>query len=390
MKVAVLKECRPWEKRVAATPDTVKKLIKLGLKVTVEKGAGLNADIPDQAFIDAGAVIEESLSRLLGDAGIVFKVQRPTNGQGDSRDELSTMKSGALLIALLAPYSFPQDIADYAKRGVTAFSLELLPRISRAQTMDALSSQSNLAGYRAVIDAAHEYNGAFPKMMTAAGTVRPAQVFVMGAGVAGLQAIATAKRLGAVVYAYDVRPAGREEAKSLGAKVIEVDPSANASAQTAGGYAKEMSQEYKDKENALIQETIKTQDIVICTALIPGKKAPLLVSDVMLKSMKPGSIVVDLAVGMGGNCAGSEEGKIVEKHGVKIIGHANFPSRLSASTSELYSRNLLNFVTLMIDPKTGQLNLNLEDEIIRETMLTQNGQIVHRLFTKKEASLVTG
>jgi len=387
MKIAVLREYRPYEKRVAATPDTVKKMSRMGLSIDIEKGAGLNANITDSAFSDAGATVIENLTELLADADIVLKVQRPVYGSNSSRDELSSMKSGGLLIGLLSPLSYPEDISVYAEQGITAFALELLPRITRAQAMDALSSQSNLAGYRAVIDAANEYNRAFPMMMTAAGTVRPAHVLVLGAGVAGLQAIATARRLGAVVTAFDVRAAAREEAKSLGASVIEVEDDEVQSSQTAAGYAREMSDKYKEKQSAKINETLKSQDIVICTALIPGRPAPRLVSEQMLSGMKRGSVIVDLAVTQGGNCAGSEEGKIVEKNGVKIIGHANFPARIAADASELYARNILNFLTPLIDIESGKLAINPEDEIVRDTMLTHNGRIVHPTLKGKEQTL---
>jgi NAD(P) transhydrogenase subunit alpha len=387
MKIAVLKESRPFENRVSATPDTVKKFIKLGLSVSVEKGAGLKADISDAAYIEAGASIEEDLSKLLSTADIVIKVQNPIHGNGQKRDELSTMKNGAALVGLLAPLSFPEDISAYAEKGITSFALELLPRITRAQTMDALSSQSNLAGYRAVIDAANEYNRAFPMMMTAAGTIRPAHVLVLGAGVAGLQSIATAKRLGAVVTAFDVRQAAREEAKSLGAAVVEIGEDEHHSAQAATGYAREMSDEYKKRQLAKIGESLKSQDIVICTALIPGRPAPVLINEEMRRNLKPGSVVVDLSVSQGGNCAGSEEGKVVEIDGVKIIGFANFPARIATDASSLYARNLLNFLTPMIDVENGKLTINSEDEIVRDTMLTNNGRIVHPTLKGKESSL---
>lgn len=382
MKIAVLKEYRAFEKRVAATPHTVKKFSSKGFSVVIEKGAGEQSGYLDSAYQKAGATIEDDLSKLLSGAEIVLKIQRPIHGDDASRDELSAMQSGCLLIGILDPRSYPDDIAAYAEKGITAFSLELLPRITRAQTMDVLSSQSNLTGYSAVIDAAHEYHRAFPMMMTAAGTVAPARVLVFGAGVAGLQAIATAKRLGAVVSAFDVRASAKEQVESLGAKFIEVETDSDESGETSGGYAREMSDEYKKKQQTLIRDTIKSQNIVICTALIPGKKAPLLVSNDMLSTMKPGSVVVDLAVSKGGNCEASEEGKIVEKHGVLVIGHSNFPSRLAASASDLYARNLLNFVLPLVDEDTQKLAINDEDEIIRETMLTRSNKIVHPEFAK--------
>ncbi len=389
MKIAVLRECRPHEKRVAATPDTAKKMIKMGLSVGVEQGAGLNASIADSGYRDAGATVIAELSELLADADIVLKVQRPMHGIDSVRDELSAMKSGSVLVGLLSPLSYPEDIAAYAEQHITAFALELLPRITRAQSMDALSSQSNLAGFRAVIDAAYEYNRAFPMMMTAAGTIRPARVLVLGVGVAGLQAIATAKRLGAVVTAFDVRAAAREEAKSLGAGIIEVEDDTAHDAQTAAGYAREMTAQYKEKQAAKIGEALASQDIVICTALVPGRTAPILISEPMLKNMKRGAVIVDLAVSQGGNCFGSEEGKIVERNDIKIIGHANFASRIAADASELYARNILNFITPLIDVNSGKLTLNPEDEIVRETMLTHSGRIVHPTLKEKEPALAT-
>jgi NAD(P) transhydrogenase subunit alpha len=388
MKIAVLKESLPFENRVAATPDTVKKSVKMGLTVLVEKDAGLNANFADSAYSNAGATIIENPHELLRDADIILKVQPPKSAD-KNRHELSSMKSGAILVGLLSPHSHIQELSAYAEQGLTAFALELLPRITRAQVMDALSSQSNLAGYRAVIDAAHEYARAFPMMMTAAGTIRPAKVLVLGAGVAGLQSIATAKRLGAVVTAFDVRSAAREEAKSLGAAVIEVEEDTGQQSQTSGGYAKEMSDQYKQRQSAKIAETLTTSDIVICTALIPGKPAPRLITDSMLQKMKRGAVIVDLAVSAGGNCEGSVEAKIVEKYGVKIIGHANFPARIAADASELYARNVFSFISLFIDSKTGKIKIDTEDEIIRDTMLTHNGQIVHSAFKRKEPALAT-
>lgn len=383
MKIVVLKECRSYEKRVAATPDTVKRFVKLGLEVSIESGAGQRASIPDAAYRKAGATIGEEYAKLLAEADILLKVQRPLYGKDEYRDELSAMNPGSTLIGMLDPLTHPEDISMYAKQGVTAFALELLPRITRAQTMDVLSSQSNLAGFRAVIDAAYEYNRAFPLMMTAAGTIVPARVLVLGAGVAGLQAIATAKRLGAVVSAFDVRPAVKGEVESLGAAFIEVDAGNVESGEAAGGYARIMSDEYKAKQRTVIHEAIKSQDIVICTALIPGKKAPELVTEEMLADMKPGSVIVDIAVGQGGNCFASKEGEIIEWEGIKIIGHANFPSRLAASASSLYARNLFNFLLPLFDPDTKCLVFNEEDEIVSKTMLTRNNVIVHPLYREK-------
>lgn len=392
MKIAVFKEHRPFENRVAAVPDTVKKMVKMGLTVVVEKEAGLKSNISDSAYQNAGATIAENLSELLSVADIILTVQRPTSDEKDGRNELSPMKNGGALIGLLSPYSELEEFSRFAEKNITSFALEFLPRITRAQAMDALSSQSNLAGYRAVIDAANEYGRAFPMMMTAAGTIRPAHVLVLGAGVAGLQSIATARRLGAVVTASDVRVDALEEAKSLGAAVIEVELEGTRSSQTSqtsSGYAREMSDEFKKRQSEKIAETLKTQDIVICTALIPGRPAPKLVTEPMLKNMKRGSVVVDLSVSQGGNCFGSEDGKVVEKYGVKIVGYSNFPSRIAADASELYSRNVLNFLTPLIDTESGNLKINTQDEIVSATLLTHNGKVVHPRLNVKEPTLAT-
>jgi NAD(P) transhydrogenase subunit alpha len=380
MKIAIPKERRPGEARVAATPETVKKFIALGAEVAVEAGAGAGSSIPDAQYQAAGAAIATDLGSLLSSADVVLKVQRPMSA-AEGQDELASVKSGALLIGMLAPFQNRDQVADYAKRNVTAFSMELLPRITRAQAMDVLSSQSNLAGYRAVIDAGHEFGRIFPMMMTAAGTVPPARVLVLGAGVAGLQAIATAKRLGAIVSAFDVRPVVKEQVESLGATFVMVESEEVKEAETKGGYAKEMSEDYKRKQADKIHETLKKQDIAICTALIPGKKAPVLITDAMLRDMKPGSVVVDLAVESGGNCEGSEPGKIVVKHGVKIVGHTNVPSRVAVDASALYARNLLQLVALLVDKDSKQIKINWEDEIVRGTALTRDGAIVHPALT---------
>jgi NAD(P) transhydrogenase subunit alpha len=295
------------------------------------------------------------------------------------------LKRGATLIGMLAPYAARDQIAAYAERGIDAFAMELIPRITRAQTMDVLSSQSNLAGYKAVLDAAAEFGRAFPMMMTAAGTLAPARVLVMGAGVAGLQAIATARRLGAVVSATDVRPAAKEQVQSLGATFIAVEDEEFREAETAGGYAKEMSDAYKQKQAALIAETVKKQDVIITTALIPGRPAPVLLTEEMVKSMKPGSVIVDLAVEQGGNCALSEPGEVVDKHGVRIVGHLNVPSRLAVDASALYARNLLAFLTPLIDKEAGALKIDWEDEIVKGTALTRDGKVVHPAFSGEGA-----
>ncbi len=380
MKLAIVKERRAGELRVAASPDTVKRLKGLGLEIAIEAGAGAGACFTDKAYEDAGAVILGDAAAALADADIVLKVQRPLSAAEGGPDELSLMKKGAALIGLLAPYQNRDQLRAYAERGIMAFAMELVPRISRAQSMDVLSSQANLAGYRAVLDGATEFGHALPMMMTAAGTVPPARVMIFGVGVAGLQAIATAKRLGAIVSATDVRPATKEQVESLGGTFVAVMDEEFQQAQTAGGYAKEMSESYKQKQAALIAETIKKQDIAICTALIPGRPAPVLISEEMVKSMKPGSVIVDLAVEAGGNCPLSEPGKVVVKHGVTLVGHLNVPSRIAVDASALYSKNLLNFLTLMIDKDTKLLKIDANDEIVKGTLLTRDGAVVHSAF----------
>ena len=374
MKIAVLKERAESETRVAAVPDTVKKLVGLGFDVAVETGAGDASYLLDGDYKEAGAAIVGSAAEALKDADLVFKVRAPSD------DELAQMKTGAKLLAILNPYNDAEGLQKYAKAGIEAFAMELMPRITRAQSMDVLSSQSNLAGYKAVLDACAVFHRALPMMMTAAGTVAPAKVMVMGAGVAGLQAIATAKRLGAVVSATDVRPAAKEQVESLGGTFVMVESEETKEAETSGGYAKEMSDEYKKAQAELIAETLKKQDIAICTALIPGRPAPVLITEDMVKSMKPGSVIVDLAVEQGGNCPLSKPGEIVEAHGVKIIGHKNVPGRLSADASSLYARNLLNFITPLVDGETKQLTIDWEDEIITGTALTKDGAVIHSQF----------
>jgi NAD(P) transhydrogenase subunit alpha len=383
MRIGIPKERRPNEARVAVSPDTVKKLVALGAEVMIETGAGASSAVPDGAYAAAGARIAVDEAECLKDADVVLKVQRPLSAAEGGPDELALMKSGAMLIGILAPYAAKDQVAAYAAQGVNAFAMEFLPRITRAQTMDVLSSQANLAGYRAVIEAAAVFGRAFPMMMTAAGTVAAARVMVMGAGVAGLQAIATARRLGAVVSATDVRPAAKEQVQSLGATFVAVEDEEFKQAETAGGYAKEMSDAYKAKQAALTAETIKKQDIVITTALIPGRPAPVLVSEEMVKSMKPGSVVVDLAVEQGGNCPLSEPGKIVVKHGVTLVGLLNIPSRIAVDSSALYARNLLAFLTPLVDKETKALKINWDDEIIKATALTRDGKIVHPAFAPK-------
>ncbi len=371
MKIAVLKEQAEGERRVAATPETVKKFIKLGAAIAVENGAGVTASINDAEYTEAGAEMG-TRAAILKDADIVLAVQ------GADPATLTDMKKGAWLVAGLNPFGARDRIDEYAKLGIEALAMEFMPRITRAQSMDILSSQSNLSGYKAVLDAAAEYDHAFPMMMTAAGTVSAARVFVMGVGVAGLQAIATAKRLGAQVSATDVRAATKEQIESLGAKAIFVADVAGIEGEGAGGYATEMSDEYKKAQAELVSSHIAKQDIVITTALIPGRPAPRLISDAQLQSMKPGSVIVDLAVEQGGNVEGAVAGKIVERHGVKIVGHKNVPSRLAADTSALFSRNLYNFLSAYWDEEAGRPVLPDDDEVTLGIRLTKDGKVVNQ------------
>ena len=378
MKIAIPRESREHEKRVAATPDTVKKLVSLGATVTVESGAGQGSSIADASYEEMGAAIAADAAAALGDADVVFKVQAPTS------DEVGLIKEGAVLVSTLAPTQNRDIVEALNARKIVACAMELMPRITRAQSMDVLSSQSNLAGYKAVLDANEQYGRVMPMMMTAAGTVAPARAFVLGAGVAGLQAIATARRLGAIVSATDVRPVAKEQVESLGASFVMVESEETEEAETAGGYAKEMSEDYQRRQAELVREHLKKQDIVICTALIPGRPAPTLIDDDMVKSMKPGSVIVDLAVESGGNCTLSEAGKVVDVNSVKIIGHFIVPSRSAEDASALYAKNLLNFITPLIDAESGELNIDWEDEIIQGVALTRDGEIVHPLL--KEGS----
>ncbi|MFY7777986.1 MAG: Re/Si-specific NAD(P)(+) transhydrogenase subunit alpha [Elstera sp.] len=383
MKIAVLKERRPHERRVAASPETVKKFIGLGASVTVETGAGDGAFFLDEAYQAAGATIAASAAEAVTDAEVILKVRRPlAAGEGDL-DELALLKPGQVVVGLMDPYGGQADAL--AATGVTAIAMEFVPRITRAQVMDVLSSQANLAGYKAVIEAASVFAHGFPMMMTAAGTVPPARVLVMGAGVAGLQAIATARRLGGIVSATDVRPATKEQVESLGATFVAVIDEEFQQAQTAGGYAKEMSASYRQKQADLIADTIKKQDIVICTALIPGRKAPILVTEAMVKSMKPGSVIVDLAVEQGGNCELAEFAQIAVKHGVSIIGHANMPSLIASDASALYARNLLAYLTPLVDKETKKLTLNEDDEIVKASLIAKGGALVHPSLVKPAA-----
>ena len=377
MKIAVPKETDPGEPRVAATPDTVKRMVGMGAEVAVENGAGVKAGILDKDFQGAGAKIANGKDAV-GGADIVLKVRRP------SKAELAGYKPGTVVIAIMDPFGNESALADMAGAKISAFAMELMPRITRAQVMDVLSSQANLAGYRAVIDAAAEYGRALPMMMTAAGTVPAARAFVMGAGVAGLQAIATVRRLGAVVTATDVRPAAKEQVESLGAKFVAVEDEEFKQAETAAGYAKEMSKEYQAKQAALVAAHIAKQDIVITTALIPGRPAPKLVSKAMVESMKPGSVIVDLAVERGGNCELAQPDKVVEHNGVKVVGFLNMPGRLAASSSALYAKNLIAFLDLLVKEK--KLNVPWEDEIVKATLLTRDGAVVHPNFKPKGAA----
>ncbi|MBK8176308.1 MAG: Re/Si-specific NAD(P)(+) transhydrogenase subunit alpha [Rhodospirillales bacterium] len=378
MKIAVPRERFPGETRVATSPDVVKKFAGLGLDVIIETGAGEDSAITDDEFRGAGATIASDEAAALQDADVVLKVQRPLI-EG-ALNEVSLIKPGAVLIAYLAALTHPDEVAAYAKAGLTTFALELMPRISRAQSMDVLSSQNNLAGYKAVIDGATEFGSAFPMMMTAAGTVPPAKVFIMGVGVAGLQAIATAKRLGAVVTATDVRSATKEQVESLGGKFIMVDEASMKDAETSGGYAKEMSEDFKKRQAQVVADHIKKQDVVITTALIPGKRAPILVTEEMLNSMKPGSVIVDLAADAGGNCALTEPGTVVVKNGVKIVGHTNVPARLPKDATALFARNIFNFLAPHVDKDSKSLNFKWDDETVQGTLVTRDGQVVNPML----------
>jgi NAD(P) transhydrogenase subunit alpha len=381
MKIGIPKEGL-GETRVASSPDVVKKLIGLGFSVTIEKDAGAFSSFSDENYKESGASISKDTAGALRNADVVLKVQSLTTS--GAKNELAMLKKGAVLIAGIGSLSDKKDLQAFEKASITCFDMELMPRITRAQSMDIISSQSNLAGYKAVLDAASEYGSVFPMMMTAAGTVAPARAFIMGVGVAGLQAIATAKRLGAIVSATDVRPATKEQIESLGAKFLEVDAEMEKDAQTESGHAKQMPPEYFEKQRQIVSEHIKKQDIVITTALIPGSPAPVLVSEDMVKSMKHGSVIVDLAVGAGGNCPISELGKVVEKHGVKIVGYDNVPGRLPKDASTLYATNLLNFITPHVNSETNAFNINWEDETITGTCITREGKIIHpRLLPSK-------
>jgi NAD(P) transhydrogenase subunit alpha len=381
MKIAIPRERRANETRVAISPEAVKKFVALGCEVAIEKNAGAGAAYTDAAFKAAGAAIAKDAAAACKGAAVILKVRRPEPA------ELDAMPAGAVLVAMLDPHragphgAGPQpaggELQAIAGAGLAAFAMELMPRITRAQSMDVLSSQANLAGYKAVLDAAGEYGRIYPMLMTAAGRINPAQVMVMGVGVAGLQAIATARRLGAVVHATDVRPAAKEQVESLGGKFVAVEDEEFKQAETAAGYAKEMSGDYQKKQAALIAETLPKMNVVITTAAIPGRPAPKLISAAMVKSMKTGSVIVDLAVETGGNCELTEAGKVVVKHGVKIVGHLNVPGRLAADASMLYANNLFNFVSLLYDKESKELAIDWEDEIVQGTLVTRDGAVVH-------------
>ena len=379
MKIAVLKETRSGETRVAATPETVKKFISLGATVTVQAGAGAGARFADADYAAAGASISPSAADAVQGADAVLKVLAP------SSEELRVFPRGVKLIGILSAYNAPDSVAGYARLGVDALAMDFMPRITRAQSMDVLSSQSNLAGYKAVIDAAAYYGRALPMMMTAAGTIAPAKVFVMGAGVAGLQAIATARRLGAIVSATDVRFAAKEQVQSLGASFVTVDEEAMKNAETSGGYAKEMSADFQKRQAEFVAVHIAKQDIVITTALIPGRPAPRLVTADMVRAMKPGSVIVDLAVEAGGNVELSQAGEAIETGGVTILGFRNVPGRLAADASSLYARNVYNFIAAFFDKETKSFKADPEDAIIKATALTRGGAVVHEAFAAKAA-----
>jgi NAD(P) transhydrogenase subunit alpha len=383
MKISVLRERSAGETRVAVTPDAVKKIIALGHSVAIETGAGEAASFHDQQYLTSGARIAATASELLQGTDLLLCVRAPDN------DVVAALPKGSGLVGLLDPHRDRAHLDAYARAGVAAFAMEFVPRITRAQAMDALSSQANLAGYRAIIEAAALYGRAFPLMMTAAGTIAAAKVFVMGAGVAGLQAIATARRLGAIVTATDVRPAAKEQVASLGAKFVAVEDEEFNQAETAAGYAKPMSAEYQAKQAALVAEHIAKQDVVVTTALIPGRPAPVLITEAMARSMKPGSVIVDLAVAQGGNCPLSKPDQVVDAGGVKIAGFTNLPARLAADASALYAKNLLALLPLLTDQDTKAFGPAWDDEIIKGALLSKGGAVVHPAFTTSVAAAVT-
>jgi NAD(P) transhydrogenase subunit alpha len=381
MRLAVLKERRASETRVAATAETVKKLIGLGLSVAVEAGAGAGAAIADAEFVAAGAEIAPDAAAVLAGAGIVFAVQMPEPA------ERALIPRGALLVCTAGALGDPAMVPTLAEAGIDTVAMELLPRITRAQSMDVLSSQANLAGYRGVIEAAATFERGFPMMMTAAGTVPPARVFIIGAGVAGLQAIATARRMGAIVSATDVRPASKEEIKSLGATFVGVEDDETQAAQTAGGYAREMSEAFRQKQAELMATTVAKNDIIVCTALVMGRKAPTIVTEAMVASMRAGSVVVDLAADAGGNCAATRPGElVVTPNGVKVLGWRNWPGRIPVAASSLYARNLLTFLTTFWDKDAKAPRLPEGDDIVKGVLLTRGGAVVHSQFLPSQAA----
>ncbi len=373
MIIAVPKEILAGENRVATVPDVVPKLIKAGFEVHIEKNAGINAGFTDEKYKAAGAKIVDSLQELYSSADIVLKVQRPMEHPEQNKHELDLMKEGTILVTFLYPLNYPDIAKRCAEKGINVISMDMIPRSTLAQKMDALSSQANIAGYKSVVMCADTLGKIFPLMMTAAGTISPAKVVIMGAGVAGLQALGTAKRLGAVVEVSDIRPAVKEEVQSLGGRFIEVEADENM--QDAGGYAKEASEGFLKKQKELIFKHITEADIVITTALVPGKKAPVLVTEEMVKNMRPGSVILDMAVEFGGNCEVSEKGKTVKKYGVNIIGEPNLPSLVPYHSSEMYSKNLLSLITHI--GKEGKVELNLEDEIVKGSLITHNKEVIN-------------
>ncbi len=385
MRLAILKELRAQEHRVAGSPETVGKFIELGAEVVVEAAAGTAAGIPDAAFEDAGATIAKDAEAALSGADIVLKVQRPIIASEEGEDELARFSPGQVLLSQMGALTEPVFVSALAESGVTGFALELVPRISRAQSMDVLSSQSNLTGYRAVIEALYEYRRLFPLLMTAAGTIRPARVVVMGAGVAGLQAVATARRLGAIVSAFDVRAAAKEQVESLGATFVEVETESDEEGETAAGYAREMSEDYKQRQAEALREHLKKQDIAITTALIPGRPAPVLITRDMVEEMKPGSVIVDIATEQGGNCELSEYEKVVHHHGVAIVGYANLAARVGEDASRQFAKNILNFLTPMIDEESKSLKIDTDDEVVVGTLVTREGEIVHEAVAQAMA-----
>ncbi|HPI62873.1 MAG TPA: Re/Si-specific NAD(P)(+) transhydrogenase subunit alpha [Alphaproteobacteria bacterium] len=384
VKIGVITERALDENRVAVSPDTVRKLKALGVDVLIESGAGLNASFTDDMFLKAGAVIQPEAAAILSQIDILLKVQQPFVNLSEQVNQISLLKDQAIVIGLLSPYTQAASFPFYEAKKITSFSLELLPRTTRAQSMDVLSSQANLAGYRAVLEAADAYGRSFPMMMTAAGTIAPARLMVMGAGVAGLQAIATARRLGAIVSATDVRPAAKEQVESLGASFVAVMDEEFKAAESAAGYAKQMSQAYLEKQAALIAETIKKQDMVITTAQIPGRPAPKLITKAMVETMKYGSVIVDLAVEQGGNCELSALGQVTVHQGVKIIGYRNLPSRLAEVASSQYANNIYQFFLLLFNKSDRLVQIPWDDDIIKATTLTRDGQMVNPAFQVKK------